>query len=113
MKKFITILTAVCLAAFGIYVVDLNLSVIRGAFAYNLLIVAALFIAFDFTLTISEILEEEKQERAAKGKTSEEWDFEFSDPEIEAMWNRAYFFASRGMEIPKGPKGFISGKEES
>lgn len=110
MKKFITTISAVCTALYAMYVVDLNLSVIRGEWSYNLLIVLALFLAFDFTLTVSEILEDGKQEKAAYGKTEDEWDSEyFSDPEIEAMWNRSYFYVSRGLDVPRSA---ISGKEE-
>lgn len=34
---------------------------------------------------------------------------EFTDPEIEAMWNRSHYFIVRGQETPKG---LISDKED-
>ena len=110
MKKFITILTAVSSVMFALSVVDRNLSSVRGEWIYTFMIILALICAIDFTMAVVDVYEEKRQGRAVRGRTKGEWDSsEFSDPEIEAMWNRSYYFVSRGME---SPKGLISGKEE-
>ena len=111
MKKLITILTAVATSMLALCLVDHVLWMLRGEWIYTVYVILALIAAADFTIAVTDLCEEKRQERAACGKTRGEWSSEyFSDPEIEAMWNRSYYFVSRGYE---SPKGFITEKEES
>ena len=78
-------------------------------FAYNVSFFTCMLLLFIlaglyFMTTLYEE-EETKQAVSVRGKTAAEW--EFTDPEIEAMWHRSRYFMERGMETPKG---FISTK---
>lgn len=102
MKRFFLILISVASTAVALAFTDYFFGILKGEWIYTLLLGLALIAAMDFSLAVGDLLNGVRQEIAVRGKTREEWDSEFSDPEIEAMWNRSHYFISRGMETPKG-----------
>lgn len=106
MKKLVSILIGVVAVLFAMALVDHAFGILRGEWIYTYLMALALIAAIDFTLAVDDEIEK-KQEIAVKGKTDAEW--EFTDPEIEEMWNKTYSYVSRGL---KPPKSIVSGKED-
>lgn len=91
-----------------VQIIKENFQPLYGTPEWTVVILMGILYAVGLTLAIIHfinVLEEvNEMDRIMEAKTMEEWkkeaDGEFSDPEIEDMWNRAYYFVSRGMEPP-------------